>query len=156
MNAGYRYPSGSFHGAWDVGVDRGTKVFAARDALVVGTHDGVKNHPVGGQYAISNSPSNWILLCANVPGIGPSVLYYQHLSPANRVSRGDRVKAGDWIGRSGNTGNSTGDHLLCRPAKYLAVKRVPVCRLVTRTICGTTICVATVAGCLPPPSFGRV
>jgi len=119
LNAGYRYPSGSFHGAWDVGVDRGTKVYAARDALVVGTHDGVRNHPAGGQYAISGSPSNWILLCANVPGYGPSVLYYQHLSPGVAVKRGQKVKVGQYIGKSGNTGNSTGDHL------HMSASKVP-------------------------------
>lgn len=110
LNAGFRYPSGTLHGAWDIGIDRGTKVFAARDGVIVGRNDGVRNHPSGSQYAVSGSPSNWVLLCANVAG-KPSVLYYQHLSPGLKVKRGQVVKKGAWLARSGNTGNSTGDHL---------------------------------------------
>ena len=86
LNAGFRYPSGTLHGAWDIGIDRGTKVYAAKDAIVVGRHDGVRNHPSGSAYAVSGSPSNWVLLCAKVSG-KPSVLYYQHLSPGLKVSR---------------------------------------------------------------------
>lgn len=110
LNAGFRYPSGTLHGAWDIGIDRGTKVFAATNARVVGTNDGVKNHPSGSQYAVSGSPSNWVLICAVVAG-KPSVLYYQHLSPGLKVRRGQTVKAGQLLAKSGNTGNSTGDHL---------------------------------------------
>lgn len=35
---------------------------------------------------------------------------YAHLS-APAVDQGDRIQAGDWIGQSGSTGNSTGPHL---------------------------------------------
>lgn len=110
LNAGFRYPSGSLHAAWDVGIKRGTKVYAAKAATVVGRNDGVKNHPSGSQYAVSGSPSNWVLICSTVRG-KPAVLYYQHLSPGLAVKRGQKVAAGQYLGKSGNTGNSTGDHL---------------------------------------------
>lgn len=110
LNAGFRYPSGSLHAAWDIGVNRGTKVFAAKNGLIVGKNDGVRNHPSGSAYAVSGSPSNWLLLCSTVNG-RPAVLYYQHLSPGLKVKRGQAVKLGQWLARSGNTGNSTGDHL---------------------------------------------
>lgn len=110
LNAGFRYPSGTLHGAWDVGIWRGTKLYAAKAGTVVGKNDGVKNHPSGAQYAVAGSPSNWVLLCANVGG-KPAVLYYQHLSPGIAVKRGQKVAAGKYLGKSGNTGNSTGDHL---------------------------------------------
>ncbi len=110
LNAGFRYPSGSLHAAWDIGINRGTKVFAAKDGLIVGKNDGVANHPSGSAYAVSGSPSNWVLLCSTVNG-RPAVLYYQHLSPGLKVKRGQTVKKGHWLARSGNSGNSTGDHL---------------------------------------------
>ncbi len=110
LNASFRYPSGSLHAAWDIGINRGTKVFAAKDGLIVGKNDGVRNHPSGSAYAVSGSPSNWLLLCSTVNG-KPAVLYYQHLSPGLKVKRGQQVKLGRWLARSGNTGNSTGDHL---------------------------------------------
>ena len=110
LSAGYRYSSGTLHGAWDVGIWRGTKLYAAKAGAIVGARDGVANHPAGAQYAISGSPSNWILLCSTVNG-KPAVLYYQHLSPGLKVKRGQKVTTGQFIGKSGNTGNSTGDHL---------------------------------------------
>lgn len=110
LNAGFRYPSGSLHAAWDIGISRGTKVFAARAGKIVGRNDGVRNHPSGSAYAVGGSPSNWVLLCSIVKG-KPAVLYYQHLSPGLSVSRGQTVKQGQLLARSGNTGNSTGDHL---------------------------------------------
>ncbi len=119
LNAGFRYPSGTLHGAWDIGIDRGTKVYAARRGIVVGKNDGVRNHPSGSAYAVSGSPSNWVLLCAIVPGIGRSVLYYQHLSPGVKVKRKQKIAKGTWLGRSGNTGNSTGDHL------HLSASKLP-------------------------------
>lgn len=119
LNAGFRYPSGTLHGAWDIGIDRGTKVYAARRGIVVGKNDGVRNHPSGSAYAVSGSPSNWVLLCAIVPGIGRSVLYYQHLSPGIKVKRKQVVAKGTLLGRSGNTGNSTGDHL------HLSASKLP-------------------------------
>lgn len=110
LAAGKLYPSGSAHWAWDVGIWTGTKVYAAKDGLIVGAQDGVKNHPAGAQYAVSGSPSNWLLLCSTVNG-KPAVLYYQHLSPGLKVKRGEKVIKGKYVAKSGNTGNSTGPHL---------------------------------------------
>ncbi len=119
LNAGWNYPSGNPHRGWDVGINRGTKLFAARDSVVVGARNGVPNHPSGSQYAVPGSASNWILLCAKLPVYGYSVLYYQHLSPTVRVEHGQKVTKGQDIGQSGNTGNSTGDHL------HLSSSKVP-------------------------------
>ena len=88
----------------------GTKLYAVKDAVVIAAHDGVKNHPSGDQYGGMKLDSNYVLLCANVNG-RPASLYYQHLSPGLKVKKGDRVTAGQYLGRSGMTGMTTGPHL---------------------------------------------
>lgn len=110
LNAGFYYPSGRLHGAWDVRMSVGTKLYAVKDAVVIAAHDGVKNHPSGDQYGGMKLDSNYVLLCANVNG-RPASLYYQHLSPGLKVKKGDRVTAGQYLGRSGMTGMTTGPHL---------------------------------------------
>lgn len=108
LNAGKYYPSGSFHGAWDIGIKRGTKVYAPLAGKVVGLNDGVPNQPIG---VIRGSDSNWVLTCHKLAGGREATVYYQHGSPGVPVKRGQQVKAGQLVLRSGNTGNSTGDHL---------------------------------------------
>ncbi|MFA7265147.1 MAG: peptidoglycan DD-metalloendopeptidase family protein [Candidatus Nanopelagicales bacterium] len=105
LAAGFYYPSGSLHGAWDVGIWTGTKVYAATDGTIVGKRDGVRNNPPGYNPG-SGAASNWLLLCKD-----SKVLYYQHLSPGIDVKRGAKVKRGQPLGESGNSGNSTGPHL---------------------------------------------
>ena len=103
LNAGWEYSNGSAHRAWDLGVWRGTPVYAPRAAWVVGSHNGVPND-------LGGSASNWVLLCRDVPNIGPTLAYFQHLSPGYIISRG-LVPAGGLLGLSGNSGHSSGDHL---------------------------------------------
>lgn len=107
LNAGQRYPSGGWHNAWDIGVWRGTKLYSPFAGKVVGSNDGVPNQPVG----VIKSNSNWLLICYKLKGGREATLYYQHLSPGLKVKRGAKVMAGQYVANSGNTGNTTGDHL---------------------------------------------
>ena len=92
---GKKSPSyGQPHGGVDFAVSTGTPVMAANDGVVVGTPydaDGFGNY-VQIQHKDGHSS------------------YYGHLS-SKGVSEGQEVTAGQVVGVSGNSGNSTGPHL---------------------------------------------
>jgi murein DD-endopeptidase MepM/ murein hydrolase activator NlpD len=114
--SGEAYPvSQGFHGAYshtggdafaiDFKMDEGTHVHAARGGLVVGSRD---DSSVGGANKKFEWDANYVLIKHDDGTFG----HYVHLQKGgNRVKVGDVVNAGDWIGRSGNTGHTTGPHL---------------------------------------------
>jgi murein DD-endopeptidase MepM/ murein hydrolase activator NlpD len=85
---------GKPHGGVDYGVDPGTPVYAVRDGVAQDT------------YYDSNGFGNY----GKVQHEDGKVSYYGHLNSIN-IHGGQKVNAGDLIGYSGNTGNSTGPHL---------------------------------------------
>ncbi len=91
------YSSGSYHGGIDFPVPVGTSVYSTCDGEVVDIQ------------SLTTSYGKHIKIKAKVNG---STVYmrYCHLNSFN-VSVGDKVKAGQLIAKSGNTGNSTGPHL---------------------------------------------
>ncbi|MFZ2976033.1 MAG: peptidoglycan DD-metalloendopeptidase family protein [Candidatus Moraniibacteriota bacterium] len=86
---------GKPHNGIDFGLSVGNNIFTARSGKVVGVGN-------NGKYAYGK----WI---AVDHGDGLLTLY-GHLS-SQLVSKGSKVKTGDKIGKSGNTGYSTGPHL---------------------------------------------
>ncbi|MFA6159919.1 MAG: peptidoglycan DD-metalloendopeptidase family protein [Parcubacteria group bacterium] len=86
---------GKPHNGIDFGISTGNNIFTARSGKVVGVGN-------NGKYAYGK----WI---AVDHGDGLLTLY-GHLS-SQLVSKGSKVKTGDKIGKSGNTGYSTGPHL---------------------------------------------
>lgn len=94
LNNCYRKPPNG-HTGIDIPVPVGTKVYAANAGKVVRTDPGGGSD--GGKYII-------------IQGTNGYWTNYQHLSVIN-VKEGDTVTAGQNIGVSGNTGNTTGPHL---------------------------------------------
>lgn len=108
LSATFRYPSGGFHGAWDVRTPIGTKIFAVRDGRVIDQNHGVPNNRPGHSPG-SGAPSNYVLLGFKHKG-KDAAMYYQHLT-GTVVHDGQHVEAGQLLGYTGNSGHSTGPHL---------------------------------------------
>lgn len=112
---GYRVQQG-FHGefshmgaleyATDWKMPVGSRVCAARDGIVVGIKaDSDEGGPDHDKYA---HKANYVSICHADGTIGE----YLHLSKDGvRVRFGQKVKAGDWIALTGNTGFSSQPHL---------------------------------------------
>ncbi|NTW13765.1 MAG: peptidoglycan DD-metalloendopeptidase family protein [Candidatus Moranbacteria bacterium] len=84
-----------FHNGYDFGTSSGSDVLAAADGKVVATGN-------NGRYAYGR----WMAI-----DHGNGLLtMYGHLTSV-KASRGSKVKKGDVVAKSGNTGNSTGPHL---------------------------------------------
>ncbi|WP_405055835.1 M23 family metallopeptidase [Kribbella sp. NBC_01505] len=107
VGTGWRYSKGGKHAAFDYPVPIGTPVFAVQDGVVLACNDGVSNKP---QPGVHGADSNWVLLGIRHGGQKACVLY-QHLSPKLLVAKGQQVKAGDQLAKSGSSGNATGPHL---------------------------------------------
>lgn len=111
ITAGWAYSSGAKHRAYDYAMPIGTPIYAVQSGVIVGCNDGVPNQPIG-RPAGSGAPSNWIQLVCKHPKTGETItVYYQHLNRGLKVVKGQKVAAGQLIGYSGNSGNTTGPHL---------------------------------------------
>jgi len=106
LSAGYRYSNGDLHAAYDVAMPTGTPLYSPRDGVVLDCNDGESNNP---PRRYRGMPSNWVLLGFEINGQKYG-FYSQHMSPGIKVHKGQRVHAGQLIGYSGNSGNSTGPH----------------------------------------------
>lgn len=99
------------HGfARDYQVGMGTGVYSVGPGKVVAWNDGVNDNPPDVRPP-PGSPSNWVLVWHNKKGEKYST-YYQHLQKGSvRVKKGDVVDHQTLLGKSGNSGNSSGPHL---------------------------------------------
>lgn len=92
--------------ALDFGVPEGTAVLAARDGVVMQVED--KFRGSGADAARFGDRANYVRIVHD----DGSMAVYAHLAPDSMLRRaGDRVVVGQLVGKSGNTGFSTGPHL---------------------------------------------
>lgn len=102
------------HPGYDWGVPRGTPVYSMVDGTVVEISEGSPDNPQGIplSQALTMDLGNYIrIIPDNNKGV---VLSYFHLTGAGNgvmVEKGMKVKKGQVIGHSGNSGRTTGDHL---------------------------------------------
>jgi murein DD-endopeptidase MepM/ murein hydrolase activator NlpD len=92
--------------ALDFGVPEGTPVLAARAGVVMQVEDDFRAS--GTDAARYGDRANYVRVLHD----DGSMALYAHLAPASLLRRpGDRVVVGQLVGKSGNTGFSTGPHL---------------------------------------------
>ncbi len=90
--------SSGFHPGIDIGCPTGTKIYASHDGTIRQNTSGSWGGGLGNSAVIDGGL------------VGFSTLY-AHMSSTIAVPAGSQVKRGQFIGYSGNTGNSTGPHL---------------------------------------------
>ena len=110
VDPGEYYSSGAYHGAFDVACWTGTPIYSPMNGIVQQCNDGVANNRPGRNPG-RNSPSNYVYVWGKDKYGRKRSCYLQHLSPGLKVKTGQKVRAGQLVGYSGNTGNSTGPHL---------------------------------------------
>jgi hypothetical protein len=89
----------------------GTPIHSATPGTVVRVHDGLPEQTPGALPAgatVQNAGGNYVVV-----SIGSGrYAFYAHMQPGSiRAKKGDRVRAGEIIGRLGNTGNTDAAHL---------------------------------------------
>ncbi len=108
----WNYPGGGKHLGYDFAASQGTTIRAVGDGVVIVSADGATTgylgstaHGTGG----SSGGGNQIYLLTAVNGSLYAVKYL-HMQYGSPIALGTQVKAGDYIGRVGATGNVTGPH----------------------------------------------
>jgi murein DD-endopeptidase MepM/ murein hydrolase activator NlpD len=107
ISAKSHYSSGAPHWAYDYAAPMGTPIYAPRDGIIGLTRDGEPDEL--GQK--SGRPGNMVVLQWTTKKGKRRALLFNHMQKGSvRVGNGQKVKAGTMLGKTGNSGNSSGPH----------------------------------------------
>lgn len=101
------YDGGGNHFAMDIGVPKGTPIFAVRSGVVKFVRDSEPDCFT----CPSGTPANTVIIESEFQGRKCVISYNHNTARSARVKAGDRVTAGQTIARVGSSGHSTGYHL---------------------------------------------
>lgn len=108
----WNYAGGGVHLGYDFAVSQGTNIYAAADGVIIVSSDGCTTgwlgNTCGYQYGGVIYGGNQIYMIVRVNGELYAV-QYAHMLYGSLVGTGI-VHAGDYIGKAGSTGNSSGPH----------------------------------------------
>ena len=107
ISAKAHYSSGAPHWAYDYAVNMGTPIYAPRDGVIGLVRDGEPDvlGPKPGR------PGNMVVLQWTTKKGQRRALLFNHMQKGSvKVKPGQKVKAGQMLGKSGNSGNSSGPH----------------------------------------------
>lgn len=108
----WNYSGGGKHLGYDFAASEGTSILAVANGVVINSADGCAYgglgstcHGTGG----SSGGGNQVYLLVSVNDVLYAVKYL-HMQLGSPIATGTKVSAGDYIGRVGSTGNSSGAH----------------------------------------------
>jgi murein DD-endopeptidase MepM/ murein hydrolase activator NlpD len=115
ISAKAHYSNGAAHWAYDYATAMGTKLYAPRDGTIGLVRDGEPD----GLGSKPGRPGNLVVLQWTTKAGEQRALFFNHLQRGSvKVKTGQKVKAGQVLGKTGNSGNSSGPHCHVAGLRY--------------------------------------
>ena len=108
----WNYSGGGKHLGYDFAASRGTNIYAVANGVVVNSADGCAYGGLGSTCHGSGGSSGGGNQVYLVVAVGDTLyaVKYLHMQNGSPIATGTKVTGGDYIGRVGSTGNSSGPH----------------------------------------------
>lgn len=108
----WNYSGGGKHLGYDFAASRGTNIYAVANGVVVNSADGCSYGGLGSTCHGSGGSSGGGNQVYLVVAVGDTLyaVKYLHMQNGSPIPTGTKVTGGDYIGRVGSTGNSSGPH----------------------------------------------
>lgn len=108
----WNYSGGGKHLGYDFAASRGTNIYAVANGVVVNSADGCSYGGLGSTCHGSGGSSGGGNQVYLVVAVGDTLYAVKclHMQNGSPIATGTKVTGGDYIGRVGSTGNSSGPH----------------------------------------------
>ena len=108
----FHYPNGSIHMGADIAVSIGTPMYAPANGIILYANNPVPTNSgyIGNRDGYPAGTGNSIHMITSVNGTTYALSFFHMAQESFMVRAGDVVQAGQLLGLSGNTGNTTGPH----------------------------------------------
>ena len=108
----WNYSGGGKHLGYDFAASQGTNIYAVANGVVVNSADGCAYGGLGSTCHGSGGSSGGGNQVYLVVAVGDTLyaVKYLHMQNGSPIATGTKVTGGDYIGRVGSTGNSSGPH----------------------------------------------